>query len=156
MTTNPSLNCRDERRRRKARHQSLNGIESIEVREGHRVLTVSFFDRVPENLTAANVRIDGGRRITGIRVVDVRTRGEIDPDLDRELDITVDRPGDLSTYTLSLVKVDEHGHPGTEPLDDFDERFAQLDFSFAAGCPSDFDCAPFEASPPSVLTEPET
>jgi predicted phage baseplate assembly protein len=156
MTTNPSLHCRDERRGRKVRHQGLNGIESIEVREGHRVLTVSLLDRAPENLTAANVRIDGGRRITGIRVLDVHIRNGTDPDLDRELDITLDRPGDLSTYTLSFVKVDEHGHPGTEPLDDFDKRLAQRDFSFAAGCPSDLDCAPPEDCPSPVLTEPET
>ena len=115
MTANPSLTCRGERRRRKVRHEGLNGIESIEVREGHRVLTVSLLDRAPENLTAANVRIDGGRRITGIRVLDVHIRNGTDRDLDRELDITLDRPGDLSTYTLSFVKVDEHGHPGTEP-----------------------------------------
>ncbi len=154
MATNPSLVCTSQRRRRQVRHEGLNGIDAIEVREGHRVLRVSFLDRAPD-LEPANVRIEGGRRITGIRAKGVQRRDESDQDLERELDIILDQPGDLSTYTLRLVKVDEHGHPGTEALDGFDPRFAQLDFSFVAGCPSDLDCAPADDCPAPVLTEPE-
>jgi len=154
MATDPSLVCTDQRRRRQVRHEGLNGIDTIEIREGHRVLTVSFLDRAPD-LKPANVRIEGGQRITGIRADDVQRRNGPDQDLDRELDIILDRRGDLSTYTLRLVELDEHGHPGTETLDGFDPRFAQLDFSFMAGCPSDLDCAPADDCPAPVLTEPE-
>ncbi len=156
MTAKQSLACTDERRRRRVRREGLNGIDAIDVSADHRVLTVTFLDVAPANLTPANVRIDGGRRITGILAEAVHPPGGADPDQDRDLEITVSQPGDLSTYTLRLVEADEHGHPGTEPLSGFDPRCAQLDFSFAAGCPSDLDCLPTDNCPPQVLTEPET
>ena len=33
------------------------------------------------------------------------------------------------------------GRPGETPLTGFDPRYAAIDFSFKAGCPSDEDCA---------------
>jgi predicted phage baseplate assembly protein len=148
------LACADERRRRQVREQGLNGIDTIEVSDDHRVLRVSFLGRAPA-IGTANVRIDGGSRVTGIVAVDVRQRGDDDPDLDHEVDITVDRPGDFSTYRLCLVEAADHGYPADPVLDDFDPRSRCLDFSFMAGCPSDLDCAPVDDCPPPAFVEPE-
>ncbi|MGH8905009.1 MAG: putative baseplate assembly protein [Egibacteraceae bacterium] len=151
----PSLACNDQRRRRQVRHQGCNGIDAIEVSDDQRVLTVTFLGKAPEGLTPANARIDGGQRVTGIRIVDVRRCIEDDPELDDRLDVTVDRPGDFSVYTLRLVEADEHGRPGIQALGGFDPRYAQLDFSFKAGCPSDLDCAAVDDCPPPALVEPD-
>ncbi|MGN6810834.1 MAG: putative baseplate assembly protein, partial [Thermomicrobiales bacterium] len=71
--------------------------------------------------------------------------------------VTVDRPGDFSTYTLRLVKSGPHGRPGERPFDHaegFDPRYTRLPFSFKVNCPSDLDCAPVADCPPPALTEP--
>src|SRR5204862_7830609 len=64
--------------------------------------------------------------------------------------ITCDRPGDASTYTLSLVEADERGRP----LHGLDPRAASAEFSFAAGCPSDLDCLQPDVCPPKTFPEP--
>lgn len=134
----------DPQRVRRARAAGRNGIEAIEVSDDHRVLRVSFLGPAPP-VRPSDVRIDGGTRITGLTVVRVRPCAQDDPDLEHELDVTVSRPGDASTYTLGLV----------DPDDSFDRRLCRLDFSFMAGCPSDLDCAPAPECPPPVLDEPE-
>jgi hypothetical protein len=109
----------------------------------------------PANLTRANVRIDGGTRITGILAEAVHLPSGADPDQNRDLKITLSQRGDLSTYTLRLVEADEHGRPGTRPLSGFDPRCAQAEFSFAAGCATDLDCLAADQCPPQVPPEPE-
>jgi predicted phage baseplate assembly protein len=146
--------CLDERRRRIVRQRDRNGIDYLEVDEDQLTLLVYFLDEAPRGLTPANVRIDGGRRVTGIRVDDVRRIESGGPHLDAYLRITVDKAGDFTSYTLRLVKPDEDGRPGTEPLDGFDPRYASVAFSFKANCPSDLDCAPIDPCPPPLLTEP--
>ena len=69
--------------------------------------------------------------------------------------LTVDRPGDFSTYKVCVVELDEHGHPTYQPLSGFDPRYACLEFSFKAGCPSDLDCKPQPLCPPEKREEPE-
>jgi hypothetical protein len=101
------------------------------------------------------VRIKGGRRIRDIRVVDFDVHRQEDPELDDCMVITVDQPGDFSPYTLRLVALDERGHPTDQPFPGFDPRYAQLEFSFKAGCPSDLDCKPRDICPPTERTEPE-
>jgi hypothetical protein len=155
MTAQQSLACTDERRRRRVRREGLNGIDAIDVGTNRRVLTVTFLDVAPAGLTRANVRIDGGTRITGLLAEAVYLPGGADPDQNHDLEITLSQPGDLSTYTLRLVEADEHGRPGTQPLSGFDPRYAQLDFSFAAGCATDLDCLAADHCPPQVLPEPE-
>jgi predicted phage baseplate assembly protein len=133
----------DPQRVRRARAAGRNGIEAIEVSDDHRVLRVSFLGPAPP-VRPSDVRIDGGTRVTGLTVVGVHPCAPDDPDLDHELDLTVSRPGDASTYTLSLV----------DPDDSFDNRLSRLDFSFMAGCPSDLDCAPVPECPPPGFDEP--
>ncbi|GAB4205493.1 MAG: hypothetical protein OHK0022_31650 [Roseiflexaceae bacterium] len=152
---NATQGCNDERRRMAVRRADLNGIDYVEVSDDQRTISVFLLGKAPQDVTVANIRIDGGRRVTGIRVVDLRLCIEDDPDLDDCLRVVVDRPGDFSTYTLRLVNADARGRPGNTPLDGFDPRYARIDFSFKAGCPSDLDCAPTHGCPPETLAEPE-
>jgi hypothetical protein len=160
---NISQICQDDTKRRlavKAHRDSkekpdLNGIDYIEVSEAdQRILEVHFMDKAPEDISINNVRIDGGRRIRNIKVIDVVLCSPDDPDQADCMQVTVDRAGDFSTYTLCLVKLDEKGHPTNVSLDGFDVRYACIDFSFKANCASDLDCQP-TACPPTVLVEPE-
>ena len=161
---NTSQICQDDTQRRRAvrahrdgqGNPDLNGIDYIEVSEhDQRILNVHFMDKAPEDITVKNVRIDGGRRIRNIKVTKVELCAPDDPEQADCMQITVDRAGDFSTYTLCLVKVDDQGHPTGEPLDGFDVRYTCIDFSFKANCPSDLDCQPVDICPPRVLVEPE-
>jgi predicted phage baseplate assembly protein len=157
----PGERCRDKDRRRRdirahktaAGEHDVNGIDYLEVDETQTVLTVYFLGKVPENVTTANVRIDGGRRVR-VQVLDVNACDPEDARADGCLQITVDKPGDFSTYTLRLVQSNSRGRPGDEPLPGFDRRYAYLDFSFKAGCPTGLDCAPVPCAP-EALDEPE-
>ena len=52
-------------RRAKVRAAQLNGVDAVEVGDDGLTLTVTFLGKAPHGLCAENVRIDGGRRITG-------------------------------------------------------------------------------------------
>jgi hypothetical protein len=150
------LACRDDRgRRAKVRAGPLNGLDYLEVSEDQQVLTVYFLGKAPEQVAKENVRIDGGRRIRGIRAVEAVVFPEDDPELDDALEVTVDRPGDDSTYTLSLVELNERGQQTDTPLEGFDGRYDKLPFSFKIGCPSDLDCKRDEVCPPLERAQPE-
>jgi hypothetical protein len=161
----PVLVCKDEQRRRKLREGRQNGLDYVEVSEDQRTLTVYFLGKAPEQISKENVRIDGGQRITGIRVLDLDIHRQDDPDLDDCMVVTVDKPGDFSTYSLCMVELDERGHPVGErdsygrrryrPLANFDPRYACVEFNFKAGCPRDLDCKPQEICPPPERHEPE-
>ena len=161
--TKSSQVCRDQDARRRdirnhtneSGERDLNGIDYLEVDEQQTTLTIYFLAEVPNDLTKENVRIDGGRRIRNIKVERIDRCDPKDPRVDGCLRVHVDRPGDFSTYTLRLVKRNAQGRPGIEQLEGFDPRYAQLDFSFKANCPSDLDCAPQATCPPLNFTEPE-
>lgn len=162
MKTDPEI-CRDQSERRRdirkhtnaAGKRDLNGLDYLKVNEQQTILTVYFLGHAPANITENNVRIDGGTRIPNIKVKKIHLCDPKDPRVDGCLQIEVDRPGDFSTYTLRLVETNAHGLPGNEPLEGFDPRYAQLDFSFKASCPTDLDCAPADTCPPASLDEPE-
>jgi predicted phage baseplate assembly protein len=163
---NPSEFCQGDTRRDAVRAKpDLNGLDYLEVSQDQLTLTVFFLGKAPAQLLRGadedaaaykkrlkqSVRIEGGRRITGINVVDVEIRqaidprtGRVDPDLDDSMRVRVDRYGDFSPYTLRLV--------GVENIDPF---YDHLGFTFKAGCPSDLDCLPAAVCPPTVLSEPE-
>ncbi|GAB7045629.1 baseplate J/gp47 family protein [Catenuloplanes indicus] len=134
-------------RRSAVRGSRLNGIDGVEVGDDPRELTVTFLGKAPRRLGAENVRIDGGRRVTGIRVLEVEIRREADPDLDDHLWVRVDRAGDTSTYTLSIV---EAGGAARVPYRDFDQRYTSTTFLF---CPPDTDCRP-SPRPPETTEDP--
>ncbi|MET9833104.1 putative baseplate assembly protein [Streptomyces sp. NPDC006385] len=127
-------------RRAKVRAAQLGGIDAVEVSDDGLLLTVTFLGKAPHGLGPENVRIDGGRRVTGITAVDVSVEREEDPELDDRLYVTLDKVGDTSRYRLSLVETDPYGRPGTEPFRGFDQRYHRATFSFRPDCPTPFDC----------------
>jgi hypothetical protein len=151
----PGLWCRDERRRDDVRAASLYGLDYIEVSDDQVTLHVWFLGKAPAAITRENVRIRGGRRIRDIQVTDLRVERRADPTLDDSLDVTVNKSGDFSTYTLTLVRLDEHGRPTDEPMEGFDPRYDEVAFTFKAGCPSDLDCKTEPVCPPPERVEPE-
>ncbi|WP_328367613.1 putative baseplate assembly protein [Streptomyces sp. NBC_00445] len=127
-------------RRAKVRAAQLNGVDAVEVSDDGLLLTVTFLGKAPHGLGPENVRIDGGRRITGITAVDVSVEREEDPELDDRLYVTLDRAGDTSRYRFALVETDPYGRPGTEPYRGFDQRYHSASFAFRPDCPTPFDC----------------
>ncbi|MEU4428716.1 hypothetical protein AB0F81_49590, partial [Actinoplanes sp. NPDC024001] len=139
-----------DRRRGAVRWSGLNGIDAVEASDDGRELTVMFLGKAPRRLGPENVRIDGGRRVTGIRAVEVRVHREDDPELDDYLTVVVDRAGDSSTYTLSIV---EDGADAV-PYRGFDRRYASAPFSFRVACPADADCRADRPERPAVRPAP--
>jgi hypothetical protein len=127
---------------------TVNGIDFLEVNAGQTTLDVHFLHPLPGQtggvpaggtvLHRTHLVVDGGDRVRGLRAQSTSTSGDV-------LTVTVSGPGDFSTYTLRLAD------PVTgEPPAGFDPRLSAVDFSFKAGCPIRFDCAPREACPPEV------
>jgi len=155
MTMPPALYCRDDReRRRLARGAFLNGLDYLEVSDDQRHLTVFFLEKAPEWITNRHLRIDGGQRVRGICVLEVKIHRSEDSEQDDCMTVTVDRPGDFSNYTLCIVALDEDGKSTGEAPADFDPRYTCLCFSFKAGCPSDLDCNAGPVCPEPARVEP--
>lgn len=151
----PTLTCRDERRRQTVRDQHRNGIDYVEVDDrDQRNLRVYLLGKVPKKLDKANVRIEGGRRIRDVQVERVEIGCSPDGESDDCILVTVYKPGDFSTYTLRLVEVKD-GKPTERPLEGFDPRYAKVQFSFKVGCPSDLDCKTEAACPAEKRDEPD-
>ena len=149
--------CQDRRRDAVAAQQSINGIDFLEVRDDpslpqnqrQRTLLVNFVNPlVPGSLTANNVHIEGGERITNIKVTGALIGSGAQSHL---LTVTVAEPGDFSTYTLRLLV----NAPGaTQPPAGFDPILSAVDFSFKIACPTDFDCQAVHVCPTSPLASP--
>lgn len=142
--------CDDERRDAVKKHDTLNGIEFLEVSGDQHTLFVHFVK--PDNLVKCNhlasllvknVRIEGGERISGIGVIGV----QISATDACVLEVTVDEPGDFSFYTLRLVDVDM--------TKAFDPLLSAVRFSFKVDCLPDFDCKPVDECSPEAQDEPE-
>ena len=151
--------CQDDLRRAHVRalqgkqgYPDLNGLDYVEVvnENGQTTLAAYFIGKLPTQLSVDRpslgdyLRIEGGRRVRDIRIVDVDPHVEEDPELDDYLILYVDRPGDFSTYTLRLIGIE-----GIDP------RYDHADFSFKVDCPGDLDCATTDTCPPPTLDEPD-
>lgn len=164
--------CNDEHRRDKVRDSGISGLDYVEVSEDQLTLTAYFLGKAPDGLETDNVIIEGGRRVRHIQVLDVIVHRERDPDLDDWMEVTVDKAGDFSTYTLRIVEsagrdesgpyapVKPGGYDGQErpiyaPFPGVDQRYSRVDFSFKAGCASDLDCQTTTVCPPAPVVEPE-
>jgi len=145
-----TLTCQDDRRREAVREKRASGLDYLEVGDDRRVLTVTLFGRVPEGIGPENVRIDGGRRVRDIRVLEVAALPAEGPDSDDGLRVTVSKAGDFSTYTLRVVETNTD-----KPLRGLDPRYASLDFTFHAATVSALDCRDDGACPPENRDEPE-
>jgi hypothetical protein len=143
--------CGLDRRREAVRKSSLLGVDYVEVSPAQTTLEVFFLGRAPKKLNAANVAITGGARVT---ITNLRVQRERDLTLDDWLEITLDKPGDGSTYTLSLVQTDQTGAQTATPLSGCDPVYASASFSFKAACPTDADCAVTHVCPPPARETP--
>ncbi len=154
MMKNLTLTCQNEQRRHDVRDaEALNGLDYLEVSDDQLTLTVYFLGKAPDELTKENVRIEGGQRINDIKVVKIKIVERQDGK-DDFMDITVDKPGDFSTYTLCLVELDDN-RPTDKLLSSFDPRYACLEFNFKVGYPSELDCKQEAICPPEAREEPE-
>lgn len=140
----------DERRNAVRRMQGWNGLDYVEVDNDQLTLRVYFLGKLPPELRKnmpgieRYLRLEGGQRVTAIRIADVDPVIDPDPEKDDYLVVQLDRYGDFSTYTLRLVDVAN-----------IDARYDHVDFSFKVDCPSDLDCAPACACEPPLPAEPE-
>jgi len=139
----------DARRDAVRRLAGRNGLDHVEVAGDRPTLHVYFLGKLPPELSTDRAglegffRVDGGERITGIKVVDVEPQVDPDPERDDYLVVALDRRGDLSPYTLRLV-----GVGGIDP------HYDRASFSFAIDCRSDLDCRPVRECAPAALDEP--
>ncbi|MDH3948715.1 MAG: putative baseplate assembly protein, partial [Gammaproteobacteria bacterium] len=157
------LFCKNEGRRERVRkHKKLNGLDYIEVGKSDEVepslasqsvLRVYFLGKAPVELVESNISIEGGRRISNIRIKDVKMCNYNRIELDDYMEVIVDRPGDFSTYTLRVVEQDEQGKWQPHPA--FDPRYDRINFNFKVDCPSDLDCKQETVCPPEPLEEPD-
>ncbi|MEW2034996.1 putative baseplate assembly protein [Streptomyces roseifaciens] len=128
--------CEDERRRASVRRAGLAGIDSVTVDPDQRGLTVTLFGTVPPGIDRHSFRIEGGRRVTGIRVVGATVHGCADQDPATDVHLALDQRGDTSTYRLLALG------------DAFDPRYAAHEFGFRQHCPTGLDCRPAGPPPP--------
>jgi hypothetical protein len=150
-----NLTCLEENRREDVRTASLLGLDYVEVVDARQLtLNVFFLGKAPPNIELANVVLTGGRRIRDVKIVSLRAFRQSDPTLDDYLEVKVDKPGDFSTYTLSLVKT-ANGVPTDQLMDGFDVRYSQVDFSFKTACPTDLDCKTHASCPPPLHPQPD-
>jgi hypothetical protein len=121
-----------------------NGIDFVEITSlDQRSLRVVCVHPV-SGIGRANVRIEGGVRITGIALA-------ADPVINgREIRLKVEQAGDFSWYTLSLI---DPADPEA-PAPGFDICLSTIRINFKAGCPSEFDCADMHDCPPVTPPEP--
>lgn len=124
---------------------TLNGIDFLEVATPDQLELRLGLLLSTASLGPDNIRIDGGVRTTGIRVIAVAGLPG------KQLTLTVSARGDFSNYTLRLV-----GAAGDEaPPAGFDPQLSAIAFSFKVACPSDFDCRVDPDCPPTPVAEPE-
>jgi len=146
-----NLCCQQDERRDTVRSMSgWNGIDYVEVEPGQLTLRVYFLGKLPPELSLNKpgieryLRIEGGQRVTGIRITDVDPVVDPDPEKDDYLLVQLDEYGDFSTYTLRLVNVEQ-----------VDPHYDHAEFSFKVDCPSDLDCTPDCLCDPPEFPEPE-
>ncbi len=153
--------CGNETRRALARDTRpggapvVNGIDYLEVGPDQLTLRVRFIHNLPGEtdgvpggaapaLDRRNFAIDGGERVTRIRVTGSTVAAP------NELVLQTSARGDFSAYRLRLVS----GVGADAPPDGFDPALSAVEFSFKIDCPSDFDCADRAACAPEVFPAP--
>ena len=154
------LSCQEDLRREDVRAASLFGLDYAEVGspqgpDDQRTITVFFLGKAPKKFEMANLVLTGGRRIRDVRITDLRVVRLKDPTFDDYLEVEVNKSGDFSPYTLSVVETDALGRSTETPMAGFDSRYRKVIFSFKAGCPSDLDCKQPCGCPPPERNEPD-
>jgi len=147
--------CTSAERRRLLHRRAegaLSGIDEVEVEADPRRLRISFLGPVPENLQPHHIRIDGGRRVTGLVAEAVDVQGA-PADRDSLLLVRLDRAGDGTPYRLRLVERDPEG--GDRPHHALDPRYAEATFRFGVDCPDQPDCLDPPAAPEAPPPGPD-
>ncbi|MGW1273514.1 hypothetical protein ACWD5A_33520, partial [Streptomyces sp. NPDC002491] len=86
------------------------GIHEVRTHTDRRTLTVTFFGVLPSGMDRTRFVVEGGRRVVGVRVLRVvPVAGPEDDGAGTRLRLTLDRPGDDSTYRLRLLGRGFHG-----------------------------------------------
>lgn len=134
-------------------HQTLNGIDYLEVETdadncGKRLLITLLKPVGNVSLIPSQVRITGGSSTAQVNAVSILAIGDEAP---RVLAVELDRSGDFSTYTLSLVA----NSSTSDPPQWFDPQLSTVDFSFKAGCPTVGDCLPSICCPADKAIAPD-
>ncbi|MCQ4164901.1 putative baseplate assembly protein [Tahibacter harae] len=144
------LNCQTDARRDAVRAKpGRSGLDYVEVDDDGLTLYAYFLGRLPPPLREDGpdlprlLRIDGGERIRGIRILDADPLPSDDAERDDCLRLTLDRQGDFSTYHLVL-----------QGLDDVDPRYGRAPFRFRQCCPTLLDCKPDCGCAPPAPDEP--
>jgi hypothetical protein len=121
-----------------------NGIDFVEIISvDQRSLRVVCVHPV-SSISRANIRFDGGVRVTGIALA-------AEPVINgREIRLKVEKAGDFSWYTLSLINPAD----AEAPAPGFDICLSTVRINFKAGCLSEFDCADLHDCPPVSPPEP--
>ncbi|HEX7111463.1 MAG TPA: putative baseplate assembly protein [Mizugakiibacter sp.] len=134
--------CGEPARRARLRASGqLNGIDYVEVGDDGVTLCVHLFGDIPAGIGVANVRVRGGRRITGLRVVEVEVEHEPEMHDDACLRVVLDREGDHTPYCLCLVDAASGTDPATwTPYPGFDPRYACVELRFRLDCARGQDC----------------
>jgi len=143
MSRYTSLLCDDDERRQAViNHPNLNGIDYIEAPatslDAQRFIHVFFLksDFIDDLIGRPHLfDITGGVRILNLRILDVTKVGQ-------HIVVEVEEPGDFSLYTLTVES------PWVDPA------LARKEFSFKAGCPSDFDCRTQQVCPTETDPSP--
>lgn len=142
------MRCQEDMRRKSIRKKNLNGLDHLDERLSQKKLYVYFLGKLPAGLTEQNarnhVKIDGGQRIRDIKIIDIDLVHRDEPEVDDYMAVRLDKWGDFSTYTLSLVN-----------LENIDPRYDHLNFNFLSSCPSNLDCKTKAICPPPKRSEPE-
>jgi hypothetical protein len=137
------------------RARGRNGIDYLDAEHNARVLNVYLLREAPDRITTNNVRITGGVRVRDIRVIELRIGPPGGAVGDARFQVVVDRPGDLSTYRLSLVETDALGVPTGQPMAEFDPLYASIDFTFRERRTTQLDCKTEPWAPPVLADEPD-
>ncbi|NDJ78490.1 MAG: putative baseplate assembly protein, partial [Chloroflexi bacterium] len=154
------MNNAARRREDVRRRDDLNGLDYVEIDQHNSTrlyvyLLGKLTAELADALQPANFRIEGGARIRSIRVTNVHSVQQNDPERDDILVVDVNRRGDFSPFHLSVVETDQDGWPTGKPHPAFDQRFASIPLNFRADCPADLDCKTEPDCPPEVFEEPE-
>ncbi|MGW3146141.1 putative baseplate assembly protein [Streptomyces sp. NPDC001177] len=129
--------CLPGERADRTRDSGLGAVVAVDVDRATRTLRVLLLGAAPEPLPDVGcVRIDGPGR--AVHPVDVRVEGSPSPTRQATLLVALDRLGDRSPYTFSLV---DPARPDA-PFPGFDPRHSGAPFTFTADCGEEADCAP--------------
>lgn len=142
--------CKDKRRRNLVlQTPGVNGLDYLEILDspgcGKRLALSFVKDARSLSLNPDNVVIAGG---TVVQATNILPATDEDP---LSLIVQLDKTGDFSPYTLTLVT----SSTNNDPPPGIDRQLNSLSFSFKAGCPTPLDCLTTQCCPSDLATPPD-